>query len=185
MIGLIVVIGLFVYLNTDPIEIDSTQYDYTDDEVQNPDAEFTIEKFSDFQCPYCAQTAPDLKQIREDYDVNVEYRHFPLTSIHPYAQSAAEAAECARDQNKFWAYHDVLFDNIPRYADNYLYDYAEALNLNMNAFETCLENREKQIVVTQDYQEGIDRGVTGTPALFLDGEAIEARSYVQIAALLQ
>lgn len=185
VLGAIALIGVFVFMNTEPITIDATQYDYTDDmySVENP--RHTITKFSDFQCPACAMQEPILEQIKETYpDVAIEYKHFPLRSIHPFAQQAAEAAECARDQGRFWAYHDVLFDNQEYLAENFLKDYAEALSLNMNEFNTCLDNREKQVIVEEDLQEGLGRGVSATPTLFLDGEAMQARDFAGISALV-
>lgn len=185
IVGLITAIGLFVFLSTDgSAAVDPATYNYSDDEVNNPEADVTITEFGDFQCPYCGRFAPVLKSVKEDFDVHVEYKHFPLTSIHPYAQRAAEAAECARDQNRFWAYHDVLFDNQDRLAVAYLYDYAEALGLDEERFEACLDTREKQVVVAADVQEGNQLGVSGTPTVFIDGEEVEYRNYAQFAAHL-
>lgn len=74
-------------------------------------AKVTIVEFSDFQCPFCIRAIPTVQKILGAYknDVRLYYKHFPLTSIHPFAQKAAEASECAKDQNKFWEYHDKLF----------------------------------------------------------------------------
>lgn len=71
-----------------------------------------IVEYSDFQCPYCSRVFPSVQQIMKDYDgkVTLAYKHFPLTSIHSRAQKAAEASECARDQGKFWEFHDKLFE---------------------------------------------------------------------------
>lgn len=79
-------------------------------------AKVTIVEFSDFQCPFCERSFPTMNQVMEDYKgkVKLAYKHFPLVSIHPKAQKAAEAAECAKDQGKFWEFHDKLFGN---YAD--------------------------------------------------------------------
>ena len=148
------------------------------------EANITITEYGDFQCPACGQFHPVLKAIKQDYVVDVDYKHFPLSQIHPYAQTAAEASECARDQNRFWAYHDVLYENQDRLAKTYLYDYAEALGLDMQRFRTCLDNREKQVLVTQDYQDGVQAGVTGTPTVFVNGEKVETRSYAALAAQL-
>lgn len=77
------------------------------------DAPVVLVEFSDFQCPFCARAEPTVKQIRSEYGDKVlfAYKHFPLTQIHPHAQAAAEASECAKDQGKFWEYHDKLIDN--------------------------------------------------------------------------
>lgn len=172
-------------MNTEQIVIDGSQYVYSDEEVLYEEPVLTITKFSDFQCPACLAQAQVLDQLKAEYPVNVEYKHFPLSQIHPYAQSAAEASECARDQGRFWAYHDILFDNQPRFADNFLLQYAEALDLDMQAFRACLDNREKQVLVTSEYQEGLEVGVSGTPTLYVDGEVVEDRSYRGLVALVE
>lgn len=76
-------------------------------------AQVTIVEFSDFQCPFCKRVVPTLQQISQTYKdkVKLVYKHLPLTAIHPNAQKAAEAAECANEQGKFWQYHDTLFEN--------------------------------------------------------------------------
>ena len=76
-------------------------------------AKVTIVEFSDFQCPFCSRALPTVRQVLREYGdkVQLAYKHFPLVSIHPRAQKAAEAAECAKDQGKFWEFHDQLFDN--------------------------------------------------------------------------
>ena len=77
------------------------------------DAKITFVEFSDFQCPFCNRVYPTINQLMKDYDGKVQlvFKHFPLISIHPHAQKAAEAAECAKDQGKFWEFHDALFEN--------------------------------------------------------------------------
>ena len=184
-IAIFALIGVLVFLNTEQIVIDGEQYNYVDSEVLYEEPVMVITKFSDFQCPACLAQAQVLEQIKDEYPVNVEYKHFPLTQIHPYAQSAAEASECARDQGRFWAYHDVLFDNQPRYSNSFLLQYAEAIGLDMDAFTACLDNRDKQVLVSSDYQEGLELGVSGTPTLLVDGEVVEDRSYRGLAALVE
>lgn len=77
------------------------------------DAKITFVEYSDLQCPFCARVYPTINQLMKDYDGKVQlvFKHFPLISIHPRAQKASEAAECARDQGKFWEFHDALFEN--------------------------------------------------------------------------
>lgn len=76
-------------------------------------AQITLVEYSDFQCPFCLRAAPTVKQVLQEYEGKIlfAYKHFPLTSIHSRAQKAAEAAECARDQDKFWEFHDALFQS--------------------------------------------------------------------------
>ncbi len=83
-------------------------------ETKGPkDAKITFIEYSDFQCPFCSRAYPTINQLMKDYDGKAQlvFKHFPLISIHPRAQKAAEAAECARDQGKFWEFHDALFEN--------------------------------------------------------------------------
>src|SRR3989338_5570869 len=85
-----------------------------DDHVRgNPKGKVVIIEYSDFECPFCGRHVPTINQILDQYgdDVKFIYRHFPLTSIHPNAQKAGEASECAAEQGKFWEYHDILFAN--------------------------------------------------------------------------
>lgn len=83
-------------------------------ETKGPkDAKITFVEFSDFQCPFCSRAYPTINQLMKDYDGKVQlvFKNFPLISIHPHAQKAAEAAACARDQGKFWEFHNALFEN--------------------------------------------------------------------------
>jgi protein-disulfide isomerase len=92
-------------------------------------------EFSDFQCPFCAQAQATLKQILERYPgkVKLVYRDLPLDAIHPQARRAAEAARCARDQGKFWEYHDLLFGHFPQAAPDDLKQYAQQVGLDLTS----------------------------------------------------
>ncbi len=136
----------------------------------NPKAPVTIVEFSDFQCPYCRQVEPTLKDLLAKYGerVNLAYRDFPLTSIHPQAQLAAEASRCAGEQGKFWEYHDQLYTaaNLDR---RVLADYARALKLDDKQFDACLVSGKYKSQVERDLQEGMQAGVSGTPGFFVNG----------------
>jgi protein-disulfide isomerase len=133
------------------------------------DAGITIVEFSDFQCPFCSRAADgavaEFKQ--SDYfkngEVNLVYKHFPLNSIHPQAQKAAEASECANKQGKFWEYHDVLFANQQSLDIPSLKQYAQQVGLNTGTFDKCLENNEARSKVSQDLTEASSAGGRGTP----------------------
>lgn len=182
IVGVLAVFGVFVFFTTDTnLEIDSSEYAYTDDAFERPDAEYQLTEYGDFQCPACGSYAPLIKQVKEDFEnVNVEYNHFILGSF-PYSEQAAEAAECARDQNRFWAYHDLLFEYQPRINPSFLTQVAEVLELDMDAFTQCVENREKQITVTQDVQQAQEIGVSATPWILIDGERVQYSSYAEFA----
>ena len=183
IVGVIATIGLFVFLTTDTsLDLDASAYAYTDDSFERPDAEFLLVEYGDFQCPACGSYAPLIKSVKEDFEnVQVEYRHFVLGSF-PHSQLAAEASECARDQGRFWAYHDVLFEYQQRITPSFLSQVAAAIELDTDRFEACMDNREKQVYVTQQVQEAREMGVSATPWILIDGERVQYSSYAEFAA---
>lgn len=139
------------------------------------DAPVTLVEFSDFQCPYCARLAPVVKKIAGEYPdrVRVVFRQFPLRSIHPHAQKAAEASLCAFDQGRFWEMHDALFGDIKKLGPKDLTDRARKLNLDPEAFGRCLESGKYAATVQQDLEDGMVAGVSGTPAVFINGRTLK------------
>ena len=138
------------------------------------DAPVTVVEFSDFECPFCKQTHPTLKQLLERYPgkVRLAYRDFPLDSIHPQARRAAEAARCAQDQGKFWEYHDLLFTQSPQLAPEDLRRYAGQVGVDVTKFDSCLAAGTHKAAVQRDLDEGNRLGVTGTPAFFINGRTL-------------
>ena len=140
------------------------------------DAKVTIVEYSDFECPFCGRAFPTVEQVMETYgdDVRLVYRHFPLNSIHPQAQKAAEASECAADQGKFWDYHDKLFANQDGVSAGVTQFKKWAVELGLNAakFNSCLDSGEKAAAVQEDADSGSAAGVTGTPAFFINGVSV-------------
>lgn len=143
----------------------------------NKNAKVTLIEYSDFECPFCLQHGDTLNQLLAAYpnDVRVVYRHFPLTGLHPEAQKAAEASECAADQGKFWEMHDAIFQ---ANADgtmsvNTWKKIAETLQMNTNAFNKCLDSGEKASVVAAHQNDGANAGIAGTPGTFVNGQLIE------------
>lgn len=138
----------------------------------NAKAKLTIIEYTDFQCPFCARYARESYQtlIREYVDTGkVRYiiRHLPLESIHPNARGAAEAAECARLQGKFWEMHERLFANPQAMAPADLDRTATSLGLAMPAFRQCLASPATASVVTRDLEEAARVGVSATPSFIL------------------
>lgn len=138
-------------------------------------APVTLVEYSDFECPFCGRAYPTFQKLLADYSgkVRLVYKHFPLRSIHPNAQKAAEASECAAEQGKFWEYHDKLFDNqAGGYSLDNFKQWAKDLNLNANKFNDCLDSSKYASKVKADEVDGQTRGVQGTPATFVNGQLV-------------
>ncbi len=148
-----------------------------DDPSKGPsDAKVTIIEFSDFQCPFCTRFyAQTLPQIEENYikagKVRFVYRDFPL-GFHPYAQKAAESAECADDQGKYWEYHNILFDKQAEWSNegvSKFKEYAQTIGLDTGKFNACLDSGKNADEVSKDAKDGEGYGVSGTPVFFVNG----------------
>jgi protein-disulfide isomerase len=157
-----------------PVEPPILQVTVDDDPSIGPvDAPITIVEFSDFQCPYCQKSVGVLKELRRIYGekIRVVYRDYPGPN-HPYAQQAAEAAQCAREQGKFWEYHDILFD---RQTPGKGWDFpalAKELGLKQDAFVACITTRRYREEVTNDLRDGFKLGMTSTPTFFINGRPL-------------
>lgn len=138
------------------------------------DAPVTIVEFSDFECPYCRAMLGTIKNVQENYgeQVRLVYRQFPLNSIHPNAQRAAEASLCANEQGKFWEMHDLMFGDQSGLSVEALTQKAASLALDGTTFETCLSSNKYAEHVKQDVMDGTVVGVTGTPAVFINGRPL-------------
>lgn len=136
-------------------------------------AEVTIVEYSDFQCPYCTRVVPTINQIKEKYGdrVKIVFKDFPLSS-HPYAQKAAEAAQCAHEQGRFWEYHDTLFANQGSLGIASLKQYASGLGLDTEQFNSCLNSGKYAAEVQEDFSDGRAAGVSGTPTFFINGKKL-------------
>lgn len=140
----------------------------------NKNAQVTLIVFSDFQCPYCKRHEPTMDQVLREYGdkVRVVFRHFPL-SLHPYAQKAAEASECAGEQDKFWEMHDKMFGNQSALTIDDLKKYAKELKLNESKFNDCLDSSKYAAKVNQQAAEAQAAGITGTPGTFVNSELVK------------
>lgn len=151
-----------------PVNIDITGAHIRGDK----DAKVAVVEFTDYQCPYCGQVVTNsYPQINKGYVDTGKVKHvvfnFPLFQIHPYAQKAAEAAECAADQNKFWEMHDKMFANQTALTVDDLKKYATELGLNTTSFSSCVESGKYTDKVKKEQAMGEKFGVRGTPDAFV------------------
>jgi len=138
----------------------------------NPQAKVTIVEFSDYQCPFCARHAQQtMSQIEREFvdtgKVRYAVRNLPLEGIHPHAFQAAEAAECAGAQGKFWQMHTLLFANQRALGPADLPRHAGTLDLDVAAFTQCLDRGEHAAKVRKDVEDAHKAGLTGTPAFLI------------------
>jgi len=142
----------------------------------SPNATVLVEEYADLQCPACAaahaQVTTPLLEIYSD-KIRFEFHHFPLRSIHRFALDAAEMSECAADQGKFWEFIDVAYKNQSELGFEALVDWAEVVGLDVDVAERCWKSHSKRDIVLNDYKEGRDRDVAGTPTFFVNGERVQ------------
>jgi diadenylate cyclase len=142
------------------------------DHARGPkDAPVTLVKYGDYECPYCGQAHPDLKKLQEraGEQVRFVFRHFPLDSVHPRARRAAQAAEAAAVQGRFWEMHDLLYENQGELGKEDLMRYAAELGLDLQQFEKDLVNDHHAWRIEEDRLGGNHAGVKGTPTFFVNG----------------
>lgn len=145
----------------------------------NKNSDVYIIEFSDFQCPFCRRFySQTFSQLEDDYiktdKIYFIYRDFPLDSIHPTANSAAQAAECAKEQGKFWEMHNKIFDEqnklgqgTVQFSETDLKAWASDIGVNTQTFDQCLDSGKYTQEVEKDFKDGVNTGVTGTPTFFI------------------
>ncbi|MFG2038058.1 Na+/H+ antiporter NhaA [Dactylosporangium sp. NPDC048998] len=132
-------------------------------------ASVTVVEYGDFQCPYCGQAEPVVRELLADTDLRYVWRHLPLTDVHPQAQLAAEAAEAAAAQGAFWPMHDLLLDHQDELKPTDLVGYAERLGLDRQRFHEDLIHHVHAARIAQDLESADLSGVSGTPTFFING----------------
>jgi len=158
--------------------LDAPRYDVpvADDDASAgaENAPVTIVEFSDFQCPFCARVRPTLMRLRETYGdrVRLVWKDFPLTTTHPQAFQAAEAGNCAREQGRFWEYHDQLFEQQQALLTDQLKAHAVAAGLDGDRFNTCLDSGRYRQRVQDHLDLGFQLGVSSTPSVFINGRPV-------------
>src|SRR5437763_1174412 len=135
------------------------------------DAPMSLLEYGDYQCPYCGEAYPIVKAVRAQLGEKLcfAFRNFPLVNSHPYAEHAAEAAEAAAAQGKFWQMHDLLFENQEALDDESLAEYAETLGLDAPRLITEVQGGAHTARIRDDVKSGDQGGVNGTPTFFVNG----------------
>ena len=142
------------------------------DHAQGPaDAPVTLVEYGDYECPYCGKAHPIVKRIQQRMGDRLRFvfRNFPLNTIHAHASVAAQAAESAGAQGKFWEMHDLLYENQDKLADADLSQYALRLGLEIYRFQSDLSGEVFSRRVEEDFRGGVRSGVNGTPTFFING----------------
>jgi len=142
------------------------------DHIQGPaDAPVTLVEYGDYECPYCGAAYPIVKDVQAQIGDRLRFvfRNFPITTSHPHAEQAAEAAEAAAAQGGFWPMHDLLYENQRRLQDDDLRGYAAQLGLDLDRFDRDLTGHVHASRVREDFMSGVRSGVNGTPTFYVNG----------------
>jgi protein-disulfide isomerase len=136
-----------------------------------PGAPIELVEYGDFECPHCGRAALVVEQLTQELGerLRFSFRHFPLSKMHPHARSAAQAAEAAGAQGKFWEMHDLLFANASALEPQNLVEYAMLLELDVARFENEMASETYAARVQEDVASGVRSGVNGTPTFFING----------------
>jgi protein-disulfide isomerase len=172
---IIAIAGYFINKSLNKVHYDAPEVERPF--LGNQTAEKVLTEYSDFACPACKSASSKVKDLVEKYGnkLKIEYRHYPLVSIHSNAFAAAVAAECANDQGKFWEYHDELFavnDN-NSFIDDNLKSYAEKVGLDTNLWQACVDSKERTKVVRDDSRKARTFGFNGTPSFVFNGSPVK------------
>jgi len=143
------------------------------DHSAGPDnAPVTLVEYGDYECPYCGMAHPIVQSIQRKLgdQLRFVFRNFPLREAHPHAQHAAEAAESAGAQGKFWEMHDIIFEHQDALEDLDLIRYAGDIGIDPDRVADDLANKTREKRVREDFRSGVRSGVNGTPTFFINGE---------------
>jgi protein-disulfide isomerase len=173
-----------------PREVKRYDVSEDDDPVFGPeDAPITIIEFSDFECPYCRKWHIEVwPRLQEAYEgqIRLVYRDFPLTNIHPNATPAASAANCAREQDRYWEFNERLFSGVNDLSVSGYQAYAEELEMDMSAFGECLDSGRYNDEVMADFEYAANLGVSSTPTFFVNGiPVVGAQPYDVFSQLIE
>jgi protein-disulfide isomerase len=142
------------------------------DHIQGPaDAAVTLVQYGDYECPYCGEAYPVVQEVQRRMGERLRFvfRNFPISTSHPHAEQAAEAAEAADAQGRFWNMHDLLYENQRRLRDEDLREYATQLELDLERFDKELSEHVHAARIHEDFMSGVRSGVNGTPTFYING----------------
>jgi protein-disulfide isomerase len=154
------------------LSVPVSEHDHAQGLAQAP---VTLVEYGDYQCPYCADAYSMIKSVQKTLgtDLRFVFRNMPLNDVHPYAQFAAEAAEAAGAQDKFWQMHDALYEHQAELGTDLVSKLARRLNLDMARFDADLQARRTRTRVKNDFMGGMRSGVAATPTFFINAERYE------------
>jgi protein-disulfide isomerase len=147
------------------------------DHIQGPDdAPVTLVEYGDYECPHCGRAYPIVKMVQKHFGPRLRFvfRNFPLTELHPHAESAAETAEFAGTKGKFWEMHDAMFENQSHLSEPTLLQLARELKLPADGLSAALQSAQFEPRVQADFGGGVRSGVNGTPTFFINGHRHDA-----------
>ena len=153
-----------------------------------PDAPVTLVEYGDYECPYCGNAYPIIKRIQSEMGDRLRFvfRNFPLNTVHAHAGVAAQAAEAAAAQGKFWEMHDLLYEHQHDLADADMVRYALKIGLEVYRFESDLSGETFSRRVSEDFRGGVRSGVNGTPTFFINGARYDGpHDYDSLKAALE
>lgn len=138
-------------------------------------AAVTLVEYGDYECPYCGAAYPIIKAVQKKLGSKLRFvfRNFPLNNMHPFAELAAEAAEAAGAQGKFWEMHDAIYENQDSLGEEMLEELAKKLKLDINRFNSDVNTKKYKDRIKKDFMGGVKSGVNGTPSLFINGERFD------------
>lgn len=134
-------------------------------------APLTLVEYGDYECPYCGAAYPIVKEVERILgdELRSVFRNFPLGDMHPHAVGAAEAAESAAAQGRFWEMHDRLYEHQDRETTDDLIEHARVLGLDVERFKSDLQEHTYEPRIQEDFLSGVRSGVNGTPTFFING----------------
>lgn len=179
-------------MSTDPFAANRAKLHVAGNPSMGPaDASVTVVEFADLQCPHCREADDAVKSLVEKFKIRLVYKDYPLSSIHPWAETAAIGARCAfmQSPDAFWKVHDAVFTNqdliVVDNIQEKLAEFAAQAGLNASAFKACMSSPEAAKAVKANHDDGVELGVDGTPTFFVNGRPLVGGDIASIQHLIE